>query len=368
MSRRAELGPWRKVKGKPELIINFVGVFETVSSFEEGGKDWLGIAGNGIQGKTEGIFEDDVKELGLNLKGIPKRIVHLTAADEHRENFSLTTIESSLDAGIGFELMLPGVHSDVGGGYVEPDPQNATMDPHKPIRSLNLEVRRIANAAEKKKLIAEGWYTDGSIPGTPNQFVSWKLATTSAVNSRKVTVRGYHLFDTPAIPSYSPSWGENGVRYLTTEYQFVPLSLMRNLAVQELGKAKTNFEKLQLESLGLAKNQRYRVPAPLQALYQHFAQGVNAKAGSAQREKVLFQSKAQRNMVRNKYLHRSAVTPTTGVVDYLANASASGEIRHIIDDRKMVDKPHKKVVPATKNIVKGAAQRVRDALPDRLKW
>jgi hypothetical protein len=372
-SREAISTGWKQPK-QPELIINFVGVFETVSSFEEGGKDMWGVVGNGLQGKTEGIFEDDVKELGLNLKDIPRRIVHLTAADEHRENFSLTTINSSLDAGVGFELKIPGVHSDVGGGYVEPDPQNPTMDPRQPIRNLNLEVRRISNEAEKKALIAQGWYTDGSVPGTPNQFVPWTLTTTSPVNKRKVTVGGYHLFDTPAIRSYSPSWGENGVRYLTTEYQFVPLALMRNLATRELGSAKTKagpagpFEKLQLESLGLAKNKGYRVPAPLQPLYQHFAAVVEAKAGSHLREEAHFQNIAQRNMVRNKYLHRSAVTPTTGVIDYLANASTSDGRRHEIDDRKMVDKIHKRVVPATKKAASGAAQRVREALPSWLKW
>ncbi|RZK35076.1 MAG: hypothetical protein EOO57_09835, partial [Hymenobacter sp.] len=125
--------PWPD-QGPVELEVNFVGLFESVSSFEEGPK-LLTIA----QALTEGAFDDDVKQLGLNLGATPNKVVHLTAADEMRENFSLTTIDSSLDVGKGIQLSMPGVHSDVGGGYAE---------------SAQEEIRRIRNTAEKEQLIA----------------------------------------------------------------------------------------------------------------------------------------------------------------------------------------------------------------------
>jgi len=60
-----------------------------------------------------------VAELGLALGGIPQKVVHLTAANEHRVNFSLTGIASSVQAGVGYKLVLPGVHANVGGSYGE---------------------------------------------------------------------------------------------------------------------------------------------------------------------------------------------------------------------------------------------------------
>ncbi len=46
-----------------------------------------------------------------------KFALHLAAADEHREDFPLHTIQSSKSAGKGAEFYLPGAHSDVGGSY-----------------------------------------------------------------------------------------------------------------------------------------------------------------------------------------------------------------------------------------------------------
>jgi|GEM_PF-1395071 len=46
-----------------------------------------------------------------------KFALHLAAADEHRADFPLHRIKSSLNAGKGAEYYLPGVHSDIGGSY-----------------------------------------------------------------------------------------------------------------------------------------------------------------------------------------------------------------------------------------------------------
>jgi len=46
-----------------------------------------------------------------------KFALHLAAADEHRADFPLHKIKSSLDVGQGAEYYLPGVHSDIGGSY-----------------------------------------------------------------------------------------------------------------------------------------------------------------------------------------------------------------------------------------------------------
>jgi hypothetical protein len=87
-----------------KIKVRFMGLFDTVSSFNPG----LGLA----PGKE---FANDVKELGLDIPACVSKVVHLVAADEYREYFALTTV---LSAGHkGMEILLPGAHSDIGGGY-----------------------------------------------------------------------------------------------------------------------------------------------------------------------------------------------------------------------------------------------------------
>jgi len=92
-----------------QVVVNFVGLFDTVSS-------------EGI------VYGNDVNDLGLRFSaGSARRVFHLIALDEYRLCFSDTTIDSALKAKVsinnlsvpmGFELGIPGAHSDVGGGYV----------------------------------------------------------------------------------------------------------------------------------------------------------------------------------------------------------------------------------------------------------
>lgn len=95
---------WDKVL----IRINFVGLFDTVASY--GVAHW-----------------NDVSELHLNFgEKYAVKVFHVVAGDEYRENFSLSTIASAVgqqvsnNAGaqaMGYELRIPGAHSDVGGGY-----------------------------------------------------------------------------------------------------------------------------------------------------------------------------------------------------------------------------------------------------------
>lgn len=84
-----------------KIIVRFLGIFDTVSSFAPG--SFLDLN-----------FDNDVRELGLSVPKEVKKVVHLVAADEYRKNFSLTSITPYKQ---GVELILPGAHSDVGGGY-----------------------------------------------------------------------------------------------------------------------------------------------------------------------------------------------------------------------------------------------------------
>lgn len=89
---------------KPDAVqINFVGLYDTVSSFG-------------------GNFNDDEKDLMLNFAQFNSQVVkpkvfQIVALDEYRENFSITHIKSARDGKFGIEVGINGAHSDIGGGY-----------------------------------------------------------------------------------------------------------------------------------------------------------------------------------------------------------------------------------------------------------
>lgn len=96
-----------------KIIVRFLGIFDTVSSFAPGSF-------------VDMNFDNDVKELGLSIPKDVKKVVHLVAADEYRLNFSMTSITHSKQM---IELILPGAHSDIGGGYNETEYEKIVMVP-----------------------------------------------------------------------------------------------------------------------------------------------------------------------------------------------------------------------------------------------
>ena len=98
-----------------KLRIRFVGLYDTVSSYEE--------SGNLIKGMCQAshladYFDDDVEQLQLNNLGKFQQAVHFTAMNEHRENFALTRFSKKmLSQPNCIEMALPGVHCDIGGAY-----------------------------------------------------------------------------------------------------------------------------------------------------------------------------------------------------------------------------------------------------------
>jgi hypothetical protein len=140
------------------------------------------------------VIGNDVASLGLALGATPKHIVHLTAGNEYRQNFSLTDITSSLNAGVGYELVLPGVHSDIGGSYA------AVEDEPRQLRPKDVP-----------RLLAEGWYATAEIEQVPEEI-------------------------------YDPETGAHlGTRYtpmarrprVLAGYQLIPLRIMAEAAGQE---------------------------------------------------------------------------------------------------------------------------------------
>lgn len=127
------------LKMQKKLKINFVkirfaGLYDTVSAY-------------GIK------HRDDVDQLKLNAINKASNIVHLTAADEHREKFELTSVTT------GIELSLPGVHSDIGGSYRDNIVENVSLA--EELFTINNWREKVA--AEKARLIEQGWYRDNQM-------------------------------------------------------------------------------------------------------------------------------------------------------------------------------------------------------------
>ncbi len=78
----------------------FVGLYDTVASY-------------GIK------HTNDTSDLKLDAVKAAGMVVQLAAGDEHRENFRLTNVK--LSGSRGHDIYLPGVHSDIGGGYIDGD-------------------------------------------------------------------------------------------------------------------------------------------------------------------------------------------------------------------------------------------------------
>lgn len=142
--------------------INFVGIYDTVPA-------------HGLD------HTDDVAELKQRNIAEAQRVLHLCAADEHRKNFSLVTASSA--KGKGREIYLPGVHSDVGGGYrdelAEAEQQKhqayaklrrgemTETKYHETLQTKDILLRRSSNRstieADKEYFIQLGYYQDNEL-------------------------------------------------------------------------------------------------------------------------------------------------------------------------------------------------------------
>ncbi|MBF7997516.1 T6SS phospholipase effector Tle1-like catalytic domain-containing protein [Rahnella laticis] len=87
--------------GSPSGKTRFIGIFDTVAA--------IGTLVNGLNPHSA-----DTGGLKLTLRpGVAEKVFHITAANECRFNFALNSVKPAWP-----ELALPGVHSDIGGGYL----------------------------------------------------------------------------------------------------------------------------------------------------------------------------------------------------------------------------------------------------------
>lgn len=250
---------------KAKITYAFAGLFDTVSSYEPKGRfDEFGSA-------LSHDFDNDVNELGLSLDGMVKKVIHLTAENEYRKNFSLTTIATSIAAGVGFEFQIPGAHSDVGGGYEEYE--------HVEKRVIRPYYK------EKQDWIDEGWYTEEQVKSAGQTYI--------------------------------------GTRKLKNSYQFVSLTIMMFFAKKSGVKFKSFDDNQEYKTfkvipeLEKVKNKLLNL-----AIEKEGAGFVKAKLNNIHELKH----------IRNRYLHISANDDSLGMDTNRPGFGATAMKRTIIGD------------------------------------
>ncbi|WP_129972433.1 MULTISPECIES: type VI secretion system tip protein TssI/VgrG [unclassified Pseudomonas] len=190
------------------ISINFIGLFDTVAAIAN---PWL-LDFTGANSRNP----------GLNLKlpeGCANKVVHLVARDEHRENFALNSLGE-------IDLVLPGAHSDLGGGYLPRAREKLLLSsPITSTISQSKEATRSAAyvAAEKE---AFAWYTKGVIeddaPGNQLRVALWEAPVIQRLE------RGRSTSD-PQKRVYAAAMIE---RPIHGELSLVYLRIMRELGVR----------------------------------------------------------------------------------------------------------------------------------------
>ena len=207
---------------------------------------------------SHGIFYfNDTSDLNLNAISRVKKVIQLAAAEEHRKKFSLTLIESAGKK--GQQYYLPGVHSDIGGGYRE----SASED------SMGIYRTMSEKSAEKEKarLIESGWYDKNEI----------KTVHFPAIDSSEL--------DEYVI--------EVSRKKISNHYSRIPLHIMARFG-QESGVCLTD----ELDS-------DEKIPSNLQNVQQKIDNYISKVGGNSKVEDWLH-SESWLRILRHDYLHFSA--------------------------------------------------------------
>jgi hypothetical protein len=245
--------------------VRFLGLFDTVSSYS-----------SSISVNPD--FDNDTTEIELNNLSRVKTVMHFTAADEQRANFSLTKTR------VGKQIEFPGVHSDVGGSY------NDGVEVVKVIeKNFKDDLEKLS-----KKLVKEFWYLEKQLD----------------------------------ISLFGPQHELKGTRKLSKNYSYIPLHFMAESAISAQ-KVPFKIEKIEVDKYSITEDALLmRVKKRLReyvlddskpyvfkwygAIHEKY-KGV--KAGDKRHEAYQQELQEQKDLrkLRNEYLHWSADNGSLGM-------------------------------------------------------
>jgi type VI secretion system secreted protein VgrG len=248
-----------------DVSINLIGLFDSVAA---------------IAAVSHLDFNvSDTDNAGVNLylpPGCAKQILHLRARDECRQNFALNSVQ-----GKSIEISLPGVHSDIGGGYLPlahervllTMPKRAAV---KANRTVESSPEWATACAEADLLRASGLAGEGTI-----KVVAHPLATSPQGSKEEIDK---HFMISVKLD-----------RPVRGELALIGLRLMRELAVRHGVPLK-----------GLDERTDLALPEELQPIASRILE--KALAGEA-----LKLDADQERLLRSRYIHQSANwTPRIG--------------------------------------------------------
>lgn len=208
------------------IVVRFLGIYDTVSSFEEIGPmggDNTGL--KGIKHLMNSYFTDDEKQLNLQNMGEIQKIVHFTAKDEHRENFALTRVSTKYnridDNGDNrlIERNFPGVHCDIGGAYLN---EIEEIDEIETTAFLTLKTADSASgelANLRQELIWNHWFYENEIQIT-KPFWYYPLKVVELFSLMSFRFKTAYLAKQAAYEALSSK------RNVKKEYSYIPLHFM----------------------------------------------------------------------------------------------------------------------------------------------
>ena len=271
--------PW------PETVeVRFVGLFDSVAAI--------------VNPATGDLSAHNSRNHPVKLYLDPDKVdhaVHLTAAHEHRRNFALNSLRShdgSLPANFR-EITLPGVHSDIGGGYGDSQREDVLLSPRlqvprdrlrwpdKTLQWDNLEAKR-------QQMEAARWIGPHNLPVRQSeQLQAWPKDQGPEGPARLeiVTKRYNH----PA-PDGRVELVLRMLRQVRGEYSRVALRLMHRLAVEQ------EVPLIEIDPTDDAVSMPDDLEPILQQILEQVVQGSDAPSVTTEHENLLLQ----------RYIHYSA--------------------------------------------------------------
>ncbi|GHH59399.1 PAAR domain-containing protein [[Pseudomonas] boreopolis] len=247
--------------------VGFVGLFDTVAA---------------IGSLADGLNVRDGNDGGVQTQlpaGCARKVVQLTARDEYRANFLLTTVAPPHQ-----EIALPGVHSDVGGGY------------HRD-REGPLMLEKPVGYIESGTGLSPGQTPDRTQLERSRAYAQAEAACARwrehlGLDAQAIRVDAWHHWQSQrraGSASMQPDWMLRIYavpvleRPLDWRYQLIPLRLMHKLAMEAGVPWKQSPDDIP----------EYSVPADLES--------VAAKLFATQPLSV-----EEESLLRSKYLHQSS--------------------------------------------------------------
>jgi hypothetical protein len=249
------------------VAVKFVGLFDTVAAY--------GYA-----------HYNDTRDLDLDAITAADYVLQLAAGDEHRANFRLTNIKSAKRLNKGLEIFLPGVHSDIGGGYLDRAAEEDLQIYDHDSAGWNSDVQTQSLAFERDWLSQMGWYVYNPVPA---------LSEISEPNmANEIYVKRTNI---------------------SNKYTFIPMHLMARYAQQH----GCNYPTLDLRSgsgYGATTTpSRYRVPPELNDAKQEIQTYIDtiAVAGLGSEVDWINNDAAWLKAVRHGYFHFSSYYGSVGM-------------------------------------------------------